>query len=38
MVEQIAREAWAARGDARLREYLTAGMESADVEHGIENT
>ncbi len=38
IVEQIAREAWAARGDARLREYLKAGMESADVELGIENT
>ncbi len=38
IVEQIARETWAARGDAQLREYLLAGMESADVECGIENT
>lgn len=38
IVEQIARETWAARGDAGLREYLAAGMESADVECGIKNT
>ncbi len=38
IVEQIAREAWAARGDAQLRDYLLAGMESADVEYGIKNT
>jgi len=38
IVEQIAGEAWAARGDARLKEYLMAGMESADVECGIKNT
>lgn len=38
IVEQIAGEAWAARGDAELRKYLMAGMESADVECGIENT
>lgn len=38
IVEQIAREAWAARGDAGLREYLAAGMECADVECDIKNT
>ena len=38
IVEQIAKETWAARGDAGLREYLMAGMESADVECGIKNT
>ena len=38
IVEQIAGEAWAARGDAELRKYLMAGMGSADVEYGIKNT
>ncbi len=38
IVEQIVREAWAVRGDAQLKEYLLAGMESADVECGIKNT
>ena len=38
IVEQIAGEAWAARGDAELRKYLMAGMGSADVECGIKNT
>ena len=35
---RITWEAWASRGDARLKEYLMAGMESADVECGIKNT
>lgn len=38
IVEQIAGEAWAARGDAQLRKYLMAGIGSADVECGIKNT
>lgn len=38
IVKQIADETWAARGDGELRKYLTAGMESADVECGVEDT
>lgn len=38
IVERIAEEAWAARGDAELRKYLMAGIGSADVECGIKNT
>lgn len=38
IVEQIARETWAARGDASLKEFLMAGMESADVEYDSKNT
>ncbi len=38
IVMRIAWESWAFRGDARLREYLMAGMGSADVEYGIKNT
>lgn len=38
IVEQIARESWAARGDAWMRGYLTAGMESADVECDSKNS
>lgn len=38
IVERIARDTWAARGDTGLKEYLAAGMGSADVECGIKNT
>lgn len=38
IVMRIVWETWTARGDARLKEYLLAGMESADVECGIKNT
>ncbi len=38
IVEQIVKEAWAARGDAQLKEYLLADMESADVECCFKNT
>ncbi|MFG6355877.1 MAG: hypothetical protein K1W26_03480 [Acetatifactor sp.] len=38
IVERIAKETWAARGDAGMKEYLAADMGSADVECGIKDT